>query len=376
MVNPLLGWLIPAQNAPFVSRPLLGIPCREHVQRALVGAGVPITHEEAALSKPFEIVVFVREDAPCLSEKDLSGLIDAAKAEGAAAITEHATTRPLAIALTHETWESLCGLKTPASLISTLFGANGLPSFMKVYVPEQSDGCLAVQDTHTYAAAFGVLRKRIAQKHLENGVILLDPEGTVIEAEVVIGAGTVISAGNTLQGKTVIGANCTLYPNNRMQNAVIGEETTSENSVLLDCTVGNHTTVGPFAYLRPDSKIGDHCRIGDFVEIKNSSIGDETKISHLTYVGDSDLGKDINLGCGVVFVNYDGKTKSRSRVDDHAFIGCNCNLIAPVHIGENAYLAAGSTVIEDVPSDALYIARSRGTTKEGWVTRRKEQGKL
>lgn len=376
MVNPLLGWLIPAQNVPFASRPLLGISCREHVKRALAEAGISITHEEAALSKPFEIVIFVREDAPCLSEKDLSGLIAAAKAEGAAVITQHATAHPLAISLTKETWESLCGLKAPASVISTLFGADGLPGFTKAYVPEQPDGYWAVQDAHTYAATFGFLRKRIAQRHLENSVILLDPERTVIEAEVVIAAGTVIYAGNTLQGKTVIGANCTLYPNNRMQNAVIGEETTVENSVLLDCTVGSHTTVGPFAYLRPDTKIGDHCRIGDFVEIKNSSIDDETKVSHLTYVGDSDLGKDINLGCGVVFVNYNGKTKSRSRVDDHAFIGCNCNLIAPVHIGENAYLAAGSTVVEDVPSDALYVARSRGITKEGWVTRRKEQGKL
>ena len=146
--------------------------------------------------------------------------------------------------------------------------------------------------------------------------------------------------------------------------------------MLVRCRVGARTTVGPFAYLRPDAEVGEHCRIGDFVEIKNSRIGDGTKVSHLTYVGDSDLGKDINLGCGVVFVNYDGKTKSRSRVDDHAFIGCNCNLIAPVHIGENAYLAAGSTVVEDVPADALFVARSRGVVKEDWVKRRKEQGKL
>jgi bifunctional UDP-N-acetylglucosamine pyrophosphorylase/glucosamine-1-phosphate N-acetyltransferase len=146
--------------------------------------------------------------------------------------------------------------------------------------------------------------------------------------------------------------------------------------VLTHCRVGAYTTVGPFAYLRPAATVGEHCRIGDFVEIKNSTIGDGTKVSHLTYVGDSDLGKDINLGCGVVFVNYDGKTKNRSRVDDHAFVGCNCNLIAPVHIGENAYLAAGSTVVEDVPADALFVARSRGVVKEDWVKRRKEQGKL
>ncbi|MEG2951114.1 MAG: DapH/DapD/GlmU-related protein, partial [Clostridia bacterium] len=191
-----------------------------------------------------------------------------------------------------------------------------------------------------------------------------------------IGAGTMLYAGNTLQGSTVIGANCVLYPNNRIQNAAIGDETTVESSVLLDCSVGAHTTVGPYAYLRPHTSVGDHCRIGDFVEVKNSAIGDGTKVSHLTYVGDSDLGKDINLGCGVVFVNYDGKEKKRSKVEDHAFIGCNCNLVAPVHIGKNAYLAAGSTVVENVPEDALFVARARGVVKEEWVKRRKEAGKL
>ena len=112
------------------------------------------------------------------------------------------------------------------------------------------------------------------------------------------------------------------------------------------------------------------------MEIKNSRIGDGTKVSHLTYVGDSDLGRHINLGCGVVFVNYDGKVKSRSTIDDNAFIGCNCNMIAQVHVGKNGYIAAGSTVVEDVPEDALFVARARGVIKEDWVKRRKEQGKL
>ena len=116
--------------------------------------------------------------------------------------------------------------------------------------------------------------------------------------------------------------------------------------------------------------------MGDFVELKNSSIGDGTKVSHLTYVGDSDLGRDINLGCGVVFVNYDGKVKRRSTVEDHAFIGCNVHLVAPVHVGKDAYIAADSTVTRDVPDGALCVARERETVKEGWVQARKEQGKL
>ena len=146
--------------------------------------------------------------------------------------------------------------------------------------------------------------------------------------------------------------------------------------MLLSCAVGAGTTVGPNAYLRPGTRVGAHCRIGDFVEIKNSTIGDGTKVSHLTYVGDADLGEGINLGCGVVFSNYDGKSKYRCTVGDRAFIGCNVNLVAPVTVGEDAYVAAGSTVTKDVPAGALAIARSRQANLAGWVAARKAEGKL
>ena len=126
--------------------------------------------------------------------------------------------------------------------------------------------------------------------------------------------------GNIIKGDSSIGSNCTLFANNRITNAKIGNSTTIESSVLIDCSIGNNTTVGPFAYIRPGSKINDNCRIGDFVEVKNSNIGDGTKVSHLTYVGDSDLGKNINIGCGVVFVNYDGKIKQHSTIEESPFI--------------------------------------------------------
>ena len=208
-------------------------------------------------------------------------------------------------------------------------------------------------------------RERINAGHIARGVILIDPQATYIDAEVRIGAGTVIYPGNVLEGRTVIGAGCTLLPGNRLRDASLADGVTVEQSVLTEASVGEGATVGPFAFLRPGSAIGAHCRIGDFVEVKNSAIGDRTKVSHLTYVGDSDLGEDINLGCGVVFVNYDGKKKHRTRVDDHAFIGCNVNLISPVRVGRAAYVAAGSTVTVDVPRNALLIARSRETIKEG-----------
>ena len=140
--------------------------------------------------------------------------------------------------------------------------------------------------------------------------------------------------------------------------------------------VGCDTTIGPNAYLRPGTVVGDNCRVGDFVEIKNSTIGSGTKISHLTYVGDATLGERINLGCGVVFVNYDGKNKQRVSVGDDSFIGCNVNLVAPLNIGKRVYIAAGSTVTKDIEDGALCIARERETVKPGWVWDRIEKGLL
>lgn len=236
--------------------------------------------------------------------------------------------------------------------------------------------CQGVNDMADLAKAEAILRARINLKHMQNGVRLIDPERTYIDCTVQIAADTVIYPGCCLQGKTVIEENVTLLPNSRLVDAHICAGAQVESSVILQGVVGEGTTVGPNAYIRPGSKIGAHCRIGDFVEIKNAVIDDGTKVSHLTYVGDADLGKNINLGCGVVFVNYDGKNKYRSTVGDHAFIGCNCNLVAPVHIGDDAYIAAGSTVTEDIESGALCIARSRQSVKPGWVAKRREKGLL
>jgi len=224
--------------------------------------------------------------------------------------------------------------------------------------------------------ALKALRRRKADSLMAAGVILLDPKRTYIDPDARVGAGTVIHPGCTLTGGAVVGVRCTLYPNCRIHASTVGDDTAIESSVLTECRVGSKTTVGPFAYLRPGARVGNGCRVGDFVEIKNSEIGDGTSISHLTYVGDSDLGQNINLGCGVVFVNYDGKAKYRSAVEDGAFIGCNVNLVSPVRIGAGAYIAAGSTITRDVPGGAFAIARERQTNKEGWVEERKREGKL
>ena len=215
-------------------------------------------------------------------------------------------------------------------------------------------------------------RQRISRNldYLEAGVRFIDIRTAYIDEGVTIGAGTVIYPCVVIEGDVTIGENCTIGQNSRIKDSVIGDDTSIQSSVILESKVGSGTSVGPFAYLRPNSEVGDGCKVGDFVEIKNSKLGDGAKAAHLTYVGDSDVGERVNLGCGVVFVNYDGSRIYRSVVEDGAFIGCNVNLVSPVHVGKDAYIAAGSTITEDVPDGALYVARAKGRTLEGWVEKK------
>lgn len=227
--------------------------------------------------------------------------------------------------------------------------------------------CVGVNTRVQLAEAEAALRARINEKLMLAGVTMIDPAATYIGPEVEIGEDTVIYPGVILEGKCRIGRGSTLYQGSRLVGCTIGDATTVENSVLLQAEVGDHTQIGPNAYLRLGTRIGSHCRIGDFVETKNAVIGDGTKVSHLTYVGDAELGEDINIGCGVVFVNFDGKEKNKTVVGDGAFIGCNTNLISPVQVGDGAYIAAGTTVTKDVPAEALAIGRARELVKANWA---------
>ena len=343
--------------------PLLGYPYQRYVEKALAAADI-----STSCTPDAQVRLWVRSDIPLVTAQTYAQLAQAGQSD-AYVIRENDT--PLALALP-STWLQDAPLSLEA-IIAQLAKQDIYPLDLET---SDADTHVAITDAYAYQQALQYMQASIINKHMQAGVIFLSAETVFLSPEVTIGEGTLIYANNVLEGTTKIGAHCTLYPNNRLHNATIGEHTTVESSVAQDCTVGAHTTVGPFAYVRPNSHVGDHCRVGDFVEIKNSSVGNGTKISHLTYVGDSDLGQNINLGCGVVFVNYDGKIKQRSTVDNNAFIGCNCNLVSPVHVGENAYIAAGSTVTEDVPAEALYVARSHGTIKEAWVNKRKASGKL
>lgn len=216
------------------------------------------------------------------------------------------------------------------------------------------------------------MQRRINFAHIENGVTIIDPEATYIGPDVKIGEGSVIYPIVTMEGETTIGRGCTVYQNTIIKNSKIGDFNSITSSVITDSEIENNVSVGPFAYIRPKCHVGSGVKVGDFVELKNATIGDNTKISHLTYVGDSTVGSSVNFGCGTVTVNYDGQAKYRTVIGDRAFIGCNTNLVSPVNVGSGAYIAAGSTITEDVPNDCLAIARQRQVVKKEWNDRRKK----
>ena len=228
---------------------------------------------------------------------------------------------------------------------------------------------LGVNSRSELAVVENILRKRINKMHLDNGVTIIDPNNTYIGVDVKIGQDTIIYPGNVIEGDTVIGESCVIYPNSRVNNSIIEEGVEIQSSVILDSKIGKNTTVGPFAYIRPESNIGNSVRIGDFVEIKKSTIGDNTKVSHLTYIGDAEVGTSCNFGCGTVVVNYDGKKKHKTKIGNNVFIGCNTNLVAPVEVEDNSYTAAGSTITKEVPEGSLAVARARQKNIDGWVER-------
>lgn len=214
-------------------------------------------------------------------------------------------------------------------------------------------------------------RTEIINTLLSEGVEIPCPDGVIIEETVKIKEGTVILPNTVITGATQIGKNCIIGPNSYICDTVVGDNTKLNNTQSYNSQIGSGVTAGPFVHIRPNCKIADNVHIGNFVEVKNSTVDEGSKLPHLLYVGDSDVGKDVNFGCGCVTVNYDGRNKSRTTVKDGAFIGCNTNLVAPVTVGENAFTAAGSTITEDIPDNALAIARNRQTIKKDWVNIKK-----
>lgn len=212
-----------------------------------------------------------------------------------------------------------------------------------------------------------IMKRRQIEKHLANGITIYDVNSTYIGPDVEIEHDVVIYPNNYISGKTKIGRNTTLQPNNTIIDSQIGEDNMISNSVIEDSKVGNNSTIGPFAHIRAHSELVNNNRVGNFVEIKNSKYDDGAKSAHLSYLGDSQIGKRVNIGCGTITVNYDGKNKSQTIIGDDSFIGCNANLIAPITIGKNNIIAAGTTATQSTEDNSLVIGRSKEVEKKGYA---------
>lgn len=230
-----------------------------------------------------------------------------------------------------------------------------------------SDMVMGINSRKQLSVAEGVMRQRVLDKLMDAGVTIMDPASTFIEPGVKIGRDTIIYPYTWLEGSTEIGEDCEIGPNARFTNVKIGDDNHLQFIYGHDCEVKNHVTAGPYVHLRPDTVISDKVKIGNYVEVKNSNIGIGTKLPHLTYIGDSDIGSGVNMGCGCITVNYDGKKKHRTVIGDNAFVGCNTNLVAPVTVQANTYIGAGSTITKEVPENALAIARAHQKNIEGWA---------
>lgn len=239
------------------------------------------------------------------------------------------------------------------------------------YVVENSEVVLGANDRVQLNGLNTIMRKNINTAHMINGVDIPCTDGVMIGKDVKIGNGTTILPNTIITGNTVIGEGCVIGPNTQIDSSVIGSNVILNNCQILDSTVEDGVDCGPFVKVRANSVLKKDVHIGNFVEVKNSIVGEGTKSAHLTYIGDSDVGSGVNFGCGTVTCNYDGKNKTRCTIGSGAFIGCNTNLIAPVEVGDMAYIAAGSTITDAVPENALSVARAKQVNKEGWVLKKK-----
>ncbi|MGI6299183.1 MAG: bifunctional UDP-N-acetylglucosamine diphosphorylase/glucosamine-1-phosphate N-acetyltransferase GlmU [Saccharofermentanales bacterium] len=226
---------------------------------------------------------------------------------------------------------------------------------------------IGVNDRVQLAAATALLNSRIVERHMRNGVTVIDPTCTYIDGQAEIGMDTVIYPQSYIQGKTRIGTECVIGPNTRLLNAKVGNNVRLQQAIAEDCVIDDNASVGPFSHIRFGTHIASGCRIGNFTELKNTTIGSNSRMVHHGYLGDVDVGSNVNLGANCSVANYDGQVKERTRIGSNVFIGTNSTLVAPVEVKDNSYVAAGSTITDTVPEYALSIARARQINKENWV---------
>lgn len=387
------------------------------VQEPQLGTGHALLQAEPVLKDRSGTVVLLSGDVPLLTPATLQALVQAHHQAGAAATVVTATVpRPFgygrvirkegeivriveerdASPAEREIREINSGIYAfdLAPLFEALRGigaanAQGeyyLPDLVGIYrrqgrivttwhVPNANE-IRGINSRSELAEVSGMVRQAKNEELMAAGVTLVDPATTYVDSGVEVGPDTVIHPGVHLEGSTRIGGACEIHSGTRVVNSTVGDRVTLLNhSVVTDSTIGAGCSVGPFAHLRPGTVIGAEARVGNFVELKNTSLGDGAKANHLAYLGDATIGERSNIGAGTITCNYDGARKHRTVVGKGAFVGSNSTLVAPVTIGDNAYVAAGSAVTQDVPADALGIGRARQENKAGWVTRRKEEVK-
>ena len=238
---------------------------------------------------------------------------------------------------------------------------------IETYLCDDFDETFGVNDRVALAYAENVMRNRINTKYMLAGVTLVDPTNTYIAPNAVIGRDTTIYPNVTIKSNTIIGEDCQIKPNSYLENVQIGNGVKVISSTISDSKIGDYTSVGPYSHIRNNCELGKNVRVGNFVELKNTTYGDGSKTAHLSYLGDTEVGSNTNIGCGTITVNYDGKNKYKTKIGSDAFIGCNSNLIAPLEIGDGAVVAAGTTVTENAPDDALVIARVKQENKVGYA---------
>jgi bifunctional UDP-N-acetylglucosamine pyrophosphorylase/glucosamine-1-phosphate N-acetyltransferase len=255
--------------------------------------------------------------------------------------------------------------------VISIFVNRGLK--VNALIAEDYREIMGINSRSQLAQAERILRERKIARLMDEGVTIIDPASTFIEQDVTIGRDTVIEPFTFLRGKTVIGSECIIGPEADIKDSSLGDGVRVNRTVMVEATIGDECNIGPFAYLRPGATLRNNVKIGDFVEIKKSIIGEHSKVPHLTYVGDAEVGKNVNIGCGTITCNYDGKHKYRTVIKDRAFIGSNTNLVAPVEVGEGVIVGAGSTITKDVPSGDLAIARGKQVNLPGWAEKKRAQ---
>ena len=415
-LRPATLTVVVGHEADEVRRHLAWTAAETVLQEPQLGTGHALLQVEPLLAGQKGTVLLLSGDVPLLTGRTLAGLVDHHRATGAAAtVATAAVERPYgygrivsnegrivriveegdAAPADRDIREINSGLY--AFDLAPLFDAlraigsantqgeyylpdlvgiyrrQGLP--VETFLIERADEIRGINSRTELAEVSRIVRQQKNEELMASGVTLIDPATTYIEPDVEVGQDTVIHPGVTLEGRSRIGSGCEIRSGCRLTNATIGDGVTLlDYTLVTDAAVDAGATIGPFARLRPGTKVGEKAHVGNFVELKNTALGAGSKANHLAYLGDATIGEGVNVGAGTITCNYDGTAKHRTQIRDGAFIGSDSTLVAPVTIGAGAYVAAGSAITEDVPDGALGIARGRQDNKDGWVARRKAAG--